>query len=182
MQMAAPYEMLPAHEYTEEEDNEPFYYCAYCNTDQGHDFMEQMCADCYWEWDSLWKSTRRTSRLLTLTENSSPDKQKQIINWIQDEKKRLREFEETLKAGQDRIHQELKTYEVYGELGTPKIKTFKEMTDEEINSQLLTLDEERKQLRVQACGREMTPQEKDACATMDRAAQACVDELQRRRG
>lgn len=207
-QMSAPAEMPPSDDDYHEE--EPFYHCAYCNTDQGHDFMEQMCADCYWEWDSLLKSTGRTSRLLVLRENASEERQKEIISWIQDDKRRLREFEEKLEAGQERIHRELEIYEVYGKGGfgesnpyreandaqfasagagagatttkdEPKPKTLMEMTENEINNQLFTLDEELKLLGRRTALREMTPQESDEYAAMERAAQACVDELLRRR-
>jgi len=191
------------YDYHDEEEynyheNEPFYSCAYCNQDRGRGFMDQMCADCYWEHDSLRKRPGRMYRSLLDPKYQDPEEQQRVFRWIKEANEELEEFEEKLEAGQDRIHRELEIYRVYGEGGVsaasadnaaataahdehPKPKSLKEMTDDEISAQLINIDEMRKQVRYEARDREMTPGEAAQYASLDRAAQACVDELLARR-
>lgn len=119
-------------EYEEEYDyreNEPFYYCAFCNEDRGRDFMEQMCADCYWEWDSLKKRPGRIRRSLLDPKYASPEGQEKVYRWIKEANQELAEFEEKLEAGQDRIHRELEIHEVYGEMGFGESNPYREADD-----------------------------------------------------
>ncbi len=118
--------------YEEEYDyreNEPFYSCAYCNQDRGRDFMEQMCADCFWEWDSLCKRPGRIRYSLLDPKYASPEEQERVYRWIREANQELAEFEEKLEAGQDRIHRELEIHEVYGEMGFGESNPYREADD-----------------------------------------------------
>jgi hypothetical protein len=215
-QMSAPVEMPP----TRPEKDEPVYSCAYCEQERGRDFMDQMCADCFWDYESLRKRPGKISWSLLHDKYHSPEEQDRVKRWIREAEKELAEFEEKLEAGQDRIHRELEIHEVYGVMGfgasnpyreaddeqfkevwalnaaydaahpigagagglpKSKPKTLQEMTVDEINQELFDLDDERRELRRYARGREMTPEESEDYANLDRAAQARVDELLRRR-
>jgi hypothetical protein len=189
-------QVLAAEVYDEEydyRDEEPFYYCAYCNADRGRDSMEMMCADCFWEHDSLRKRPGRIRYSLVNPKYESPEGQERVLRWIREANEELAEFEEKLEAGQDRIHRELEIHEVYGEAhpvgaGTaeeskpkPKPKTLEEMTDDELQGELIILDNERKEMRYKARDREMTPEEREEYAAKEKATDVRVEELLRRR-
>lgn len=172
----------------EEHDDRPFYFCAYCNDERGYDHMEQMCADCFWEYDSLLKRPGRIRWSMWGEEEKTEEQLTEMKSWIKEAKQTLAAFEEKLEKGQDRIHRELEIYEVYGlggfgaaaeeqEAGPTDSE---EMTVKELEEKLIELDEVRKEMRRAARGREFTPEEKTEYDHLDAVAQATVDELTRR--
>jgi hypothetical protein len=185
-----PYEEDESYEEDEfyEHDVEPFYYCAYCNEDRGRDSMNQMCADCFWEYDSLYKRPGRIRWSLLDPKYASPEEQERVLRWVKEANQELAEFEEKLEAGQERIHRELEVHEVYGVMGfgadsvePTEPKSLQEMTENELHYRLIALDNERKQMRYTARDRAMTPEELEEYAAKDRATGECVQELLRRR-
>jgi hypothetical protein len=150
-----------------------------------------MCADCFWEHDSLRKRPGRIRYSLVNPKYESPEGQERVLRWIREANEELAEFQEKLEAGQDRIHRELEIHEVYGEahpVGAgaadepkPKPKTLEEMTDDEIQGELIILDKERKEMRYKAHDREMTPEEREEYAAKEKATEVRVEELLRRR-
>jgi len=135
-QMSAPAEKPETQVYEDDEgydyrEVEPFYYCAYCDQDRGRDFMEQMCADCYWEWDSLNKRPGRIRRSLLDPKYASPEGQEKVYRWIKEANQELAEFADKLEAGQDRIHRELEIHEVYGVMGFGASNPYREADDEQ---------------------------------------------------
>ena len=135
------------------------YACACCNADRGYDFMDEMCADCYWDYDSLRKQPRRILARMLLPENEG--KQEEMKGWLDDAKQRLADFEEKLAPG-----------------GGPK--SLEDLAKEEMLEQLENLHLVRKQFRDRCLGREMTPDETAQYDALDHSAQALVDEYTKR--
>ena len=183
-----PYEEDESYEHDEEpyeedefyeHDVEPFYYCAYCNADRGRDCLYLMCADCFWEHDSLRKRPGRIWRSLLDPKYQEPDQQERVLRWIKEAQDELHEFEEKLEAGQERLHRELETYDDYDE--EDSVDDTAALTDNEIHEQLFDLDEQRKEMRNQARDSAVNIEESDEYKALDRVAQSLVDELTKRR-
>lgn len=152
-----------------------FYLCAYCNGDQGHDHMDQMCADCFWEYDSLCKRPGRIQ--WSLIDPKYADRLDEVDRWIQEAVQIRKEFRDKLEVGWERIQREFEAAEA-AKAAEPK--TLEEMSQKELESSLVELDEVRKEMRRAAQGREFTPEEKAEYEHLDNCAQARVDELTRR--
>ena len=102
--MAAPAELHEEGHEEGYEDEGPHYNCAYCKCERGYDFMEEMCADCYWDYDSLRKQPRRILNQMLRPENA--ERQEEMLGWLKDAKQRVADFEERLAAGQDYLYPE----------------------------------------------------------------------------
>jgi len=161
-QMAAPAEL---HE-EGYEDEGPHYNCAYCKCERGYDFMAEMCADCYWDYDSLRKQPRRIMNRMLLAENA--ERQEEMQGWFDDAAQQLADFEERLAAGQDYLYP----------ASAPK--SLEELAKEDLQELIEALDQTRKQFRNQCRGREMTPDEQKQDEAMDKSTQALVDEYTKR--
>jgi vacuolar-type H+-ATPase subunit H len=167
------------HQESDYHDEEPFYYCAYCNADRGRDCLDQMCADCFWEHDSLRKRPGRIWRSLLDPKYASADQQERVLRWIKEAEDELEKFEEKLEEGQERLHRELELYDVYGE--EDSVDDAAALTDDEIHEQLFELDKQRKEMRYQARDSAVNIEESDEYKALDRVAQSLVDELTKRR-
>jgi hypothetical protein len=163
-QMAAPVELHDEREDYDEEEC-PHYNCAYCKSERGYDFMEEMCADCYWDYDSLRKQPRRILTRMLLPENT--ERHEEMQGWFNDAKQRLADFEERLAAGQDYT---------YPEREETAPKSLEELAKEDLQEQIEELNQRRTQLRNECCGREMTPEEAAQSEAMERSVQALVNE------
>ena len=163
--MSAPVELH--HE--EEEDDGPYYACAYCKHDRGYDFMDEMCADCYWDYDSLRKQPRRILNRMLHPENTEP--QEKMEEWLNEAKQRLADFEERLAEGLP-----APDTEETDAAGEAKSEGLEGLAASELHSMLDSLDQERRDYR----GKTMTPADTALYDTMNQAAQAIVNELVKR--
>lgn len=178
--MAVEVKTSTALELAEEDDYDgfeypdTFYLCAYCNEDQGRDHMKQMCADCFWEYDSLCKRPGRIQ--WSLIDPKYADRLDEVERWVQEAVEVRNEFREKLKAGQERIWRELEAAEAV-EVEPPALE---DMTIDEIQDRLLVLDQQRKAMRLEAQDRDFTPEEKTVYEQLDKEILSLTDEYTRR--
>lgn len=151
------------------------YNCAYCDEEQGHDHMAMMCADCYWDYDSLSKHPRRLLRDQFSRDDFTEEEHKQYEEWIKEAKTTLAEFEAKLEEGQDKIHdrrhQMREIEEVYG--GLQEFSRVSLMDREHLVGEIIATEEQLTRLEEEAKARALTDDE----AKDKERLQAYLDEL-----